>query len=78
MYTMERLSDGTFRVRWSETGDVGVVGGTGRRFEVDAGEAGIAYGTSGSGTLRIGFEEGVVGTFATEAAATEFVRAHAG
>ncbi|MCC7076330.1 MAG: hypothetical protein IT198_04315 [Acidimicrobiia bacterium] len=76
-YTLERLSDGTFRVSWSETGRIGAVAGSGSRAEADVGDTTVGHSGSASAGVHLGFEEGVVGSFATEAEAREFVTAHA-
>jgi hypothetical protein len=77
VYRLERRSDGTYEVQWSETGHVGILAGAGRRLVVDAGSVETGHATSAGATLEIGFVEGVVARFTSESAAKAFVRAHA-
>lgn len=76
-YGLERLSDGTWRVSWSETGGVGVSVGVGRQFDADLGGAEVGRSAAATGKLSVGFEEGVVGVFGSREEALEFVRIHA-
>lgn len=77
VYGLERLSDGTWRVSWSETGGVGVTAGVGRRLDADLGGVEVGQSAAATGKLSVGFEEGVVGVFGSREEAIEFVRLHA-